>query len=55
MGTPETIRCQKEGFFHEPEPCIAGTSSCRKNTGRCATDGICCTQGIITYSYILSH
>ncbi|KAJ8972636.1 hypothetical protein NQ314_000092 [Rhamnusium bicolor] len=45
MGTPETIRCQREGFFHEREPCIAGSAPCRKNTGRCAMDGICCSQG----------
>ncbi|XP_023310518.1 oxytocin-neurophysin 1-like [Anoplophora glabripennis] len=44
MGTPETLRCQREGFFHEREPCIAGGASCRKNTGRCAIDGICCSQ-----------
>ncbi|KAF7278772.1 neurophysin 1-like [Rhynchophorus ferrugineus] len=44
MGTPETIKCQRDGFFHEKEPCIAGTSNCRKNTGRCALDGICCSQ-----------
>nr|UXO98082.1 inotocin [Zophobas atratus] len=44
LGTPETLRCQRDGFFHEREPCIAGTSPCRKNTGRCAFDGICCSQ-----------
>ncbi|KAH1015842.1 oxytocin-neurophysin 1-like [Dendroctonus ponderosae] len=44
LGTPETIRCQREGMFHESEPCIAGNSNCRKNTGRCAMDGICCSQ-----------
>ncbi|CAH1115932.1 unnamed protein product, partial [Phaedon cochleariae] len=44
MGTPETIRCQKEGMFHEREPCIAGNASCRKNTGRCAMENICCSQ-----------
>ncbi|XP_019875871.1 neurophysin 1 [Aethina tumida] len=44
MGTSETIRCQREGFFQEREPCIAGSSFCRKNTGRCAIDGICCNQ-----------
>lgn len=45
IATPETIKCQKEGFFREREPCIAGTGSCRKNTGRCAAEGICCNQG----------
>ncbi|KAL3272374.1 hypothetical protein HHI36_013852 [Cryptolaemus montrouzieri] len=44
MGTSETVRCQKEGFFHDNEPCIAGNSSCRRNTGRCASEGICCNQ-----------
>ncbi|CAH1377445.1 hypothetical protein MTP99_018844 [Tenebrio molitor] len=44
LGTPETLRCQREGFFHEREPCIAGSAPCRKNTGRCAFDGICCSQ-----------
>ncbi|KAK9729418.1 Neurohypophysial hormone, N-terminal Domain [Popillia japonica] len=44
VGTPETLRCQREGFFHESEPCIAGNSFCRKNTGRCAAEGICCSQ-----------
>ncbi|XP_066137604.1 oxytocin-neurophysin 1-like [Euwallacea fornicatus] len=44
LGTPETIRCQRDGMFHELEPCIAGTANCKKNTGRCATDGMCCSQ-----------
>ncbi|KAJ8959057.1 hypothetical protein NQ318_022313 [Aromia moschata] len=30
IGTPETLRCQREGLFHEREPCIAGNSPCRK-------------------------
>ncbi|XP_072394479.1 neurophysin 1-like [Diabrotica undecimpunctata] len=44
LGSPETVRCQREGSFHEREPCIAGSGFCRKNTGRCATDNICCDQ-----------
>ncbi|GJQ82235.1 putative neurohypophysial hormones [Trypoxylus dichotomus] len=44
LGTPETVRCQKDGLFHETEPCIAGNSPCRRNTGRCAAEGICCAQ-----------
>ncbi|XP_056634437.1 neurophysin 1-like [Diorhabda carinulata] len=44
MGTPETVRCQREGMFHEAEACIAGKGFCRKNTGRCATENICCNQ-----------
>ncbi|XP_044759105.1 oxytocin-neurophysin 1-like [Coccinella septempunctata] len=44
IGTPESIVCQREGYFHESEPCIAGNSSCRRNTGRCAAEGICCNQ-----------
>ncbi|XP_023012107.2 oxytocin/vasopressin-like peptide isoform X1 [Leptinotarsa decemlineata] len=43
IGSRETFGCQRGGF-HESEPCIAGFSSCRKNTGRCATENICCTQ-----------
>lgn len=45
MGTAETLKCQQEGFFNEPEPCIAGVQNCRKNMGRCAAEGICCSQG----------
>ncbi|CAG9769362.1 unnamed protein product [Ceutorhynchus assimilis] len=44
MGTPETIRCQRDGAFHTREPCVAGSANCRKNTGRCAVEGICCSQ-----------
>ncbi|XP_074036098.1 oxytocin/vasopressin-like peptide isoform X3 [Leptinotarsa decemlineata] len=44
LGSPETERCHKEGLFQETEPCIAGFSTCRKNTGRCAAEKICCTQ-----------
>ncbi|CAH0564070.1 unnamed protein product [Brassicogethes aeneus] len=44
MGTPETLRCRREGFFQDREPCIAGISFCRKNTGRCASEGVCCNQ-----------
>ncbi|XP_030763412.1 oxytocin-neurophysin 1-like [Sitophilus oryzae] len=44
MGTPETIKCHRDGFFHEKDPCIAGSANCRKNTGRCTMDGICCSQ-----------
>ncbi|XP_022916575.1 oxytocin-neurophysin 1-like [Onthophagus taurus] len=44
IGTPDTLKCLKEGQFHENEPCIAGNSSCRRNSGRCASEGICCTQ-----------
>lgn len=45
VGTQDSIVCQREGFFQESEPCIAGNSSCRRNTGRCAAEGICCNQG----------
>ncbi|KAK5641644.1 hypothetical protein RI129_010191 [Pyrocoelia pectoralis] len=44
MGTVETIICKRDGYFHELEPCIAGSMTCRRNTGRCATDGLCCNQ-----------
>ncbi|XP_060522723.1 oxytocin-neurophysin 1-like [Cylas formicarius] len=44
IGTPESLKCQREGQFHEKEPCVAGFANCRKNTGRCATDGVCCSQ-----------
>ncbi|XP_065165909.1 neurophysin 1-like [Atheta coriaria] len=44
LGTPETARCQRDGMFMEREPCIAGSATCRRNTGRCAADGICCSQ-----------
>lgn len=54
MGTAETLRCQQEGLFNEPEPCIAGVQNCRKNTGRCAAEGICCSQGIYCLNTIIS-
>ncbi|KAB0792951.1 hypothetical protein PPYR_12571 [Photinus pyralis] len=44
MGTAETTVCKRDGYFHELEPCIAGSMSCRRNMGRCATDGLCCDQ-----------
>ncbi|XP_017777933.1 PREDICTED: neurophysin 1-like [Nicrophorus vespilloides] len=44
LGTQETVKCQREGFFHGREPCIAGSAPCRKNTGRCAAEGLCCSQ-----------
>ncbi|KAL1494934.1 hypothetical protein ABEB36_010438 [Hypothenemus hampei] len=45
LDTPDSIHCQNEGMFYDLEPCTAGTMNCRKNTGRCATNGICCSQG----------
>ncbi|XP_015604200.1 neurophysin 1 [Cephus cinctus] len=42
IGTPETHKCRKESLFSRP--CIAGYAMCRGNTGRCAANGICCTQ-----------
>ncbi|CAH2007595.1 unnamed protein product [Acanthoscelides obtectus] len=44
MGTSEALVCQ-QGLFHERIPCTAGSGSCRKGTGRCAIDNICCSQG----------
>ncbi|CAH1109946.1 unnamed protein product [Psylliodes chrysocephalus] len=44
MGSPETVICQREGLFHEREPCMAGNGFCRKSSGRCAAEGICCNQ-----------
>nr|CAH7766952.1 unnamed protein product [Callosobruchus chinensis] len=44
MGTTEAVVCQ-QGLFHERIPCTAGSGSCRKGTGRCALDNICCSQG----------
>ncbi|CAH2007593.1 unnamed protein product [Acanthoscelides obtectus] len=43
MGTSEALVCQ-QGLFHERIPCTAGSGSCRKGTGRCAIDNICCSQ-----------
>ncbi|CAG9857369.1 unnamed protein product [Phyllotreta striolata] len=44
VGSPETLRCQRNGLFNEAEPCLAGAGYCRDRTGRCAADGICCDQ-----------
>lgn len=48
LGTPETVRCRRDGMFHDSEPCIAGSMNCRKNSGRCAAEGLCCSQGMIS-------
>ncbi|XP_044731071.1 neurophysin 1-like [Chrysoperla carnea] len=44
IKTLDTIRCQRNGGFHEQTPCIAGRSTCDGNAGRCALNGICCSQ-----------
>ncbi|XP_015116397.1 neurophysin 1 [Diachasma alloeum] len=42
IGTPETYKCRTESLYSRP--CIAGFAMCRDNTGRCAANGICCSQ-----------
>ncbi|XP_058808014.1 neurophysin 1-like [Phymastichus coffea] len=42
IGTPETLRCRKESLYSRP--CVAGFAMCQGNSGRCAANGICCSQ-----------
>ncbi|XP_046409971.1 neurophysin 1-like [Neodiprion fabricii] len=42
FGTAETHKCRKESLYSRP--CTAGFAMCRGNTGRCAANGICCSQ-----------
>ncbi|KAF7991194.1 hypothetical protein HCN44_002756 [Aphidius gifuensis] len=42
IGTPETYKCRMESLYSRP--CIAGFAMCRDNNGRCAANGICCSQ-----------
>ncbi|XP_043274205.1 neurophysin 1-like [Venturia canescens] len=44
ISTPESHKCRKESLYSRP--CVAGFAMCKGNTGRCAANGICCTQEI---------
>lgn len=51
MGTLETVRCKQESR----EMCLTSGTPCRKHTGKCAADGLCCTQGIEHVCYFISE
>lgn len=45
MGTLETLRCRQEMFLPDREACEIPGWPCKKNSGKCVADGICCTHG----------
>lgn len=44
MGTLETLRCRQEMFIADRENCEYPGLPCRKNTGKCVADSVCCTN-----------
>lgn len=45
IGTLETIRCKQQIVLPDVDSCAISGLPCRKNSGKCVSDGICCSHG----------
>lgn len=45
MGTVETLKCRQDMLIPDKEACDFPGLPCKKNNGKCAADGLCCTHG----------